>query len=222
MTKSIIFDMDGTLFQTNKILEISLSETFEYLRVKEGWEGETPIEKYREIMGVPLPVVWENLLPNYSNDVRIMANDFFHAKLIDNIYKGNGELYPNVTETFAYLKSNGYTIFVASNGLPEYLSAIVEYYKLNQWLTDVYSIQQIESQDKAELVRILVQKYNITGGALVGDRISDIRAAKSNGLLSIGCNFDFAQAEELQHADRIINDISELKSILEEGAFQIE
>jgi phosphoglycolate phosphatase len=51
----------GTLFQTNKILELSLEETFEDLRGKGLWKKETPIEIYREIMGVPLSVVWENL-----------------------------------------------------------------------------------------------------------------------------------------------------------------
>lgn len=213
MAKSIIFDMDGTLFQTNKILEISLEETFEYLRVKEGWEGRTPVEDYRKIMGVPLSVVWENLLPSYSNEIRLDVNDFFHEKLIENIYKGNGALYPNVEETFTYLKNSGYTIYIASNGLPEYLSAIVDYYKLNRWLTDVYSIQQIESKEKSELVRTLIQKCNITGGAMVGDRISDIQAAKLNGLLAIGCNFDFAQADELEQADIVINDIFELRGI---------
>lgn len=67
LKKAIIFDMDGTLFQTHKILENSLEETFTYLRDHDLWEKETPIQKYREIMGVPLPVVWETLLPKHSD-----------------------------------------------------------------------------------------------------------------------------------------------------------
>lgn len=206
--------MDGTLFQTNKILERSLEETFEYLRARVGYVGKTPIEKYQEIMGVPLPVVWEKLLPNFSNSIRMKVNNFFQESLIENINKGHGELYRHVQEIFTYLKDSGYLIFIASNGLPEYLSAIVKYYNLNRWVSDVYSIQQIESEDKSELVRHLVEKYKIKGGALVGDRISDIRAAKSNGLVAIGCNFDFAQPEELQQADVIINDLLEIKNVI--------
>ncbi len=59
MLRSIIFDMDGTLFQTDTILELALDETFEHLCSMNKWEGATPIDKYREIMGVPLPKVWE-------------------------------------------------------------------------------------------------------------------------------------------------------------------
>ena len=44
--------MDGTLFQTDKILELSLDDTFDHLRSLQLWDTVTPIEKYREIMGV--------------------------------------------------------------------------------------------------------------------------------------------------------------------------
>lgn len=90
MSFAVIFDMDGTLFQTDKILEHSLEETFDYLRSVHLWEGETPIEKYRAIMGVPLPVVWKTLLPNHSDEVRLNANELFHEKLIANINRGKG------------------------------------------------------------------------------------------------------------------------------------
>ena len=50
--------------------------------------------------------------------------------------------------------------------------------------------------------------------AVVGDRLSDINAAKDNDLVSIGCNFDFAQEDELSQAEVIIDDIIELKTIL--------
>jgi phosphoglycolate phosphatase-like HAD superfamily hydrolase len=40
----------------------------------------------------------------------------------------------------------------------------------------------------------------------VGDRLSDINAAKDNGLMAIGCRFDFAQEDELVQADATIDD----------------
>nr|WP_237458442.1 hypothetical protein [Pontibacillus yanchengensis] len=70
MPQTVIFDMDGTLFQIEKILEQSLDDTFHYLRLLEKWDAETPINTYRNIMGVPLPKVWETLLPHHSQDIR--------------------------------------------------------------------------------------------------------------------------------------------------------
>jgi phosphoglycolate phosphatase-like HAD superfamily hydrolase len=214
MSLSLIFDMDGTLFQTNKILEISLEETFKNLRALNLWEKETPIEKYREIMGVPLPVVWETLLPTHSDEIRQRTNDFFNKKLICNINEGNGALYPNVIEVFTYLKKNNISLYIASNGQIEYLNAIVRYYNLDQWVTETFSIQQIQTQNKSDLVGTIVAKYHIEKGVVIGDRLSDINAAKSNGLLAIGCNFDFAQEDELSQADIKIDSLLELKTII--------
>ena len=58
-----------------------------------------------------------------------------------------------------------------------------------------------------------MNKYDIKEAAVVGDRLSDINAAKDNGLIAIGCNFDFAQEDELAQADIVIDDLLELKDI---------
>lgn len=215
MIQTLIFDMDGTLFQTDKILEISLEDAFNHFRSLNKWNAETPIDKYREIMGVPLPKVWETLLPDHSNEERGLMDAYFLERLIDNIRSGKGDLYPNVREVFSYLKEMNCSIYIASNGLPEYLQAIVSYYRLDQWVTETFSIQQIDSLNKSDLVRMILGKYSITNNAaVVGDRLSDINAAKDNGLISIGCNFDFAQADELSQADIVIDELNELKTIV--------
>jgi phosphoglycolate phosphatase-like HAD superfamily hydrolase len=216
MLQSLIFDMDGTLFQTDKILEISLEDTFNYLRDMNEWDTVTPIDQYREIMGVPLPKVWETLLPLHSNARREQTDAYFLERLIENIRSGKGALYPNVIEVFNYLKENNCSIYIASNGLTAYLKAIVSYYNLENWVTETFSIQQIQSLNKSDLVQHIIEKYGITHAAVIGDRLSDIHAAKDNGLVAIGCNFDFARDDELVQADIVIDDLIELKTIVSE------
>src|SRR5690606_8719011 len=214
MTLAVIFDMDGTLFQTNKILELSLEDTFNYLRKQNKWDTVTPINTYREIMGAPLPIVWETLLPNHSLDVRKETDTYFLHSLIENIQYGKGALYSNAKETFEFLKENDYEIYIASNGLIKYLKAIVNYYHLDDWVTETFSIEQINTLNKSDLVQFIIKNYKITNGAVVGDQLSDILAAKNNGLLSIGCNFDFAREDELDQADFVIDDLLQITSIL--------
>ncbi|AFC30689.1 MTA/SAH nucleosidase / phosphatase [Paenibacillus mucilaginosus 3016] len=214
MTDSIIFDMDGTLFRTDTILEHALEETFDYLRDLKAWSAETPLQAYRAIMGVPLPVVWDTLMPEHTDQMKHEANAFFQKQLIQNIRSGKGQLYPGVTELLTYLKSKGFTIYIASNGEIEYLQAIVEHYSLDSWVTKTFSIQHIQSQSKTDLVAHIIRTYDIRRAAVVGDRLSDILAAKKNGLLSIGCRFDFAQEEELRQADVIVNHLVEVQDYI--------
>ncbi|WP_426455041.1 HAD-IA family hydrolase [Paenibacillus sp. S-38] len=218
MNYSVIFDMDGTLFQTDTILELSLEETFDYLRGVNQWEGETPLQQYREIMGVPLPVVWNTLMPDHSDSIRREANAYLQEKLIANIRSGKGQLYPGVHELLTDLKRKGRSLYIASNGEVEYLQAIVEHYQLDTWVTRTFSIRHVETQSKTDLVAHILQAYDIRDAAVVGDRLSDIQAAKKNGLLSISCRFDFAQEEELREADYVVNDLLEVRDYIDEAA----
>ncbi|QAS52110.1 HAD hydrolase-like protein [Halobacillus litoralis] len=215
MAQSFIFDMDGTIFKTDTILERSLEDAFIHLRSLNQWDSSTPIDQYREIMGVPLPEVWEALLPDHSNEIRAHMNDYFLERLIENIKSGKGALYSNIKEVFSFLKANDCSIYIASNGLTEYLSAIVSHYQLDNWVTETFSIEQIDSLSKTDLVQRITEKYKITDGVVVGDRLSDIKAAKENGLVAVGCRFDFAREDELSQADKVVDDFSELKQLLQ-------
>lgn len=213
MQQAVIFDMDGTLFQTNLILEPALVETFDVLRAEGLWDEETPIEKYQEIMGAPLQVVWETLCPNHSLQVREKSNETFHEKLIELIKLNRGALYPYTIEVLERL-SQKYNLYIASNGQVEYLQAIVDTYELNRFITKVYSIQSISSGHKSDLVKNVVEENNIVKGTVVGDRLSDINAAKDNALKAVGVNFDFAQVMELEKADKVIDNLKELNVLL--------
>lgn len=213
MNQAIIFDMDGTIFQTDKILEPALEATFNILRENGLWDGETPINKYREIMGVPLSVVWETLCPNFSQVDRENSDGLFQGNLNEMIRSHKGSLYPNVETTLQSLSSK-YDLFIASNGLWEYLQSIVDTYDLNRFFKKVYSIQLIPSGNKSELVKKVVEENKLTTAWIVGDRLSDFKAAKDNGLISVGVNFDFAQEDELKQADIVIDDIRELTTLI--------
>jgi len=213
VNKAIIFDMDGTLFQTNLILEPALEATFHVLRKEKLWNMPTPIEQYREIMGVPLPVVWETLLPNHSIEIRNKSNDYFHNHLIDLIRNHQGALYDDVEFTLNEL-SKKHPLFIASNGQIEYLQAIVETYNLERFIQHTYSIQLIGSGHKSDLVQMVKTENQIGEGYVVGDRSSDISAAKDNGLISIGVNFDFAQEDELKKANYVVNNFKEILELV--------
>jgi len=195
-----IFDMDGTLFR-------ALEDVFHDLRQEGRWEGETPLALYQQIMGVSLPEVWKTLLPDFSAADQQAADLKFRRSLEQAVEAGHGQLYPGTVELLARLKQVGHRVFIASNGWPSYLSAIVSTYGLEAYIDHVYSIEDIASGDKSALVREICQTHDITSGYVVGDRLSDFKAAHANGLVAIGCQFDFAQEQELAVADRVVQEL---------------
>ncbi|OEH93148.1 hypothetical protein BFG57_13225 [Bacillus solimangrovi] len=210
-----MFDIDGTLFQTNKVLEASLEKTFELLRKEGEWNEATPLEMYKEIMGVPLPVVWETLLAGKAQAIHKKADTLFLSFIIEEIRSGNGELYPGAVELLKSLKAKNIPVFIASNGLEAYLKEIVDYFQLEKYLKDVYSIQRSITNSKVDLVQLLLKEYGIKSGVVIGDRASDIEAATNNDLLSIGCTFGFGNETELEGANYLINELNEVNGILD-------
>ncbi len=203
-----IFDMDGTLFQTNAVLAHALEDVFHELRQTGRWEGETPVALYQQIMGVSLPEVWQTLLPDFSAADQQAADQKFRNSLEQAVKAGHGRLYPGTVELLTRLKQAGHFVYIASNGWPSYLSAIVTTYGLEAYIDHVYSIEDIRSGDKSTLVREICKTHYISSGYVVGDRLSDFKAAHANGLAAIGCQFDFAQEQELAVADRVVKELS--------------
>lgn len=217
MKFAVIFDMDGTLFQTEKILVPALHKTFDQLCSERKWSGDTPVEKYLQILGVTLKEVWRQLLPDSSEEIREQADQLFLKFLVEEIQSGNGELYPQVKETIKTIYQQKVPMFVASNGLEDYISAICEYFGLNSFFIDQYSAGRFNCTSKIKLVEMLVEVYGIEHALMVGDRSSDIQAGKQNGLWTIGCDFGFAHENELMEADYIVKNFEEIIPIVEKS-----
>ncbi|MCK1994061.1 HAD hydrolase-like protein [Peribacillus muralis] len=207
-----IFDMDGTLFQTNEILGSSLERTFDILRAEGSWRGIAPLAAYQRIMGVPLSVVWETLMPEHPDHIRQQADRLFLECLNQEIKEGKGQLFPNVLETLSTFKELGISVFIASNGLEKYLEEICSYFGLHQYVTDIYSVQRSAEGSKSDLVRMLLNDHQIQNAMMIGDRKSDIEAAKKNSLTAVGCQFGFAEEQELNDADVLIADFRDLQT----------
>ncbi|MFD2116546.1 HAD hydrolase-like protein [Paenibacillus yanchengensis] len=214
--EAIIFDMDGTLLETESLLVHVHKRLFDTLR-EEGLYVEQPpkLAALLGCLGMLLEDIWKKLMPNSSQAARDRADELMLQYEIEGLAAGEGDLYPGVVETLEKLQEQGVRLFVASNGLEQYIRKIVHYKQMEPLFTDLYSAGQYETASKVDLVRLLLHKYEITSAWMVGDRSSDIEAAKKNGLVAIGCAYaKYGQSEELNEADILISQFSELETLL--------
>lgn len=212
---AILFDMDGTLFQTEKLSTPAFTRTFEKLQDKGLWAGPIPDEReITNVLGMTIEQVWNRLLPGASNEAVEAADTFLLENEIELIRKRITDLYPDVKETLEALHAKGAALFVASNGQEAYIDAICEEYGLKPLLTDLYSAGRFSTKTKNDLVAKLLADYQIKQAIMVGDRHSDVEAGKTNGLFTIGCDFGFAQQGELDGADVVITNFSQLLDTL--------
>jgi len=213
-TEALIFDLDGTLFQTDSILDEAYYQTFYKLKEKGLYDDKIPsIKKMYNCVGMIGNDLWSELLPNSTKQVQHYASNLILSFQIDKLKKGLGKLYPSVIETMQNLYQNNYRLFVASNGLENYVKSIIKYSKLEELIEEVYSAGEYGTTSKVELVELILENHNIDNAWMIGDRSSDVEAGKKNGLFVVGCNYaNFKKEKELVNADIVIN---EMKDVLE-------
>ena len=215
---AFIFDMDGTLFQTETLAIPAFYRTFDRLVEQGLYSGTFPTEEQiQSSFGMTTKELWIHLLPDANEEVRKQADQWMLEEELHLLQQGKGALYPGVTSVLHQLNEVGWPLFIASNGMGAYVRRIVEVHGLRSLFKGIYTAGDYQTDAKENLVKILMTEHHITGGYMVGDRSSDVRAGKKNGLTVIGCKYadfpQFGQEMELKEADVIIESFLDLLKI---------
>jgi phosphoglycolate phosphatase len=215
LPEAMIFDLDGTLFQTETLLIPAYYRLFDQLRSEGLYEGETPdISLILGSLGMLLTDIWLKVMPSASIAAKERANVLLLQYQLEGLDDKVGELYPGVLDTLAILHRRGIRLFVASNGLENYVKGVVSAKGLDYLFEALYSAGEYQTQSKVDLVRMLLDEYELETAWMVGDRSSDVEAGKGNHLFVVGCNYaDFGNPDELKEADVIITKFNELLTL---------
>lgn len=216
--EAVIFDMDGTLFETDTLLVPVHNRVFETLREERLYENETPpVERLLSCLGMLLEDIWRQVMPDSTEAARKRADELLLQYELEGLERGEGELYPYVEQTLRELKGRGVKLFVASNGLEDYVKGVARYRGIAELFDGLYSAGEFATASKVDLVARLLKDHSVKTAWMVGDRSSDVEAGKGNGLQTIGCAYaTYGRKAELDGADVLITDFRELTRLLDQ------
>ena len=201
-----IFDMDGTLFQSELLAVPAFRTGLERMKAQ-GMavpDGITD-EQIAGTFGYTHDVIWEKLMGSrISAEDQALADRWILEEELEGLKRGSGALYDAVSETLATLRSEGALLAVASNGQQPYIEGIVEQFGIRELFSGLYSASGYQMKSKVDLVRLLLEEIPHHKAYMVGDRSSDVEAGRENGLVTVGCAFGFAHDKELVHAHYIV------------------
>ena len=150
MKQGIIFDMDGTLWDSTVGVAESWNEILKQEKVN---RIPLTVEDFRGIMGKTMDVIAAKFFPDMPEKERMELLD--KCGEYENEYlSGHGAvLYPGVEETFAKLKEK-YELYIVSNCPSGYIEAFLSYYKLGKYISDreCYGNNEKQKEDNIALV----------------------------------------------------------------------
>lgn len=211
MYKNILFDFDGTVFDTVKGIERSVK----YALDKNGIV--LSVDSFRRFAGPPFKVIFKE---NYGFDDELIVKiikAFREDYLPYGIYESSP--FPGIAELLDELRQNGFKLAIATLKPRTMAVELLERSGLYGKF-DVISGQiaeGIETLTKAEIVR---SAMDMLGAApedtvLVGDTKYDVVGGHEAGLKVIGVRYGYAESGELENAgaDIIVETLGDLKKL---------
>lgn len=206
-SKLIIFDVDGTLNQTERYAVAAYRKALgEYKR------DEYSDEELKNRIGAPFS---EDLKFFFEQDDDL--SERFFQTVSEYWFEGmkkNAAPFPGTAKMLEQLKELGYKTAVCSNAFQEELECLLK--TLN--LKDKFDYIQALTQEgtKIHSLEMLLDKCRPVWAVMVGDRIYDLEAAKANSLPFIGCLYGYSAPGELDECKYSVSDVSEIPRIIEQ------
>ncbi len=213
--KGIIFDMDGTVWDSSENVAASWTEMIQKMGYKDKYVTRDDITS---VMGKPMDVI-ANTLFTYTTEgperdaLRAACEHYENEYLREH----GGILYDGVLETWEKLKEMGYHIYIVSNCQAGYIEAFLEYYGISfgEALDLVEDIECYGNNflQKAENIRLIATRNALTSSCYVGDIQSDYDATMAAGLPFIHARYGFGTIDaEVPY----INNFPELLNVVPE------
>ena len=193
MKKGIIFDMDGTVWDSSegvakawtvKIHEAGYTDRF------------VTKEDIQSVMGKPMDVIADTLFTYTEKGperdaLRFSCENYENEYLTEN----GGILYDGILETWAKLKEMGYHVYIVSNCQAGYIESFLTYYKIPYGTPDDL-VEDIECYgnnflQKDENIRLIAERNGLTAACYVGDIQSDYDATVKAGFPFIHAKYGF-------------------------------
>lgn len=196
--KAIIFDLDGTLWDTTTEVKTIWEE------VASTYKIEIKDKQIKDIMGLTKDEIIQYL---FGDNIPLGEKFIEECQNKENEYLSQygGGIYENTIKAIKKL-SQKYDLFIVSNCQVGYIEAFLKYYQLQCYFKD-YESSGNTGKDKEFNIKTILERNNIENAIYVGDTKKDYLASKNNNIKFIFAKYGFGVCE---FYDDCINDIMDL------------
>lgn len=205
-----IFDLDGTVVNPGT----AIPRCINYALKKQGLKA-VPIERLKRYIGFPLADIFGEITGRKDKRFIKRCVDFYRERFHK---EGISEhrLYPGIVGLLDAVASKG-KLYVASTKPQESCDMVLDHLGIRNLFTSAYGAEFAgKNPKKVDLIRNVLQKEGIKSGIIIGDRASDIDAAKKCKCVSVGVSYGYGTKEELTQAgaDVVAETVGELRQCL--------
>ena len=193
-TKTIIFDLDGTLLNTLDDIHLSIN----YALKKFGYE-EHSINETRNFVGSGIQKAIERAIPKVTDISELqLITECFKTYYKDNMY-AHTKPYDGIIDMLKILKQKGYKTAVLSNKYDIAVKSLVKRYFENFIDISIGESETIRRKPQIDGINKIITELNtdIKSSIFIGDSEIDIQTAKNADIPCISVLWGFKTKEFL-------------------------
>ena len=213
MYKTLLFDLDGTLTNSEEGIIKSLEYAFDSLGLEK-----PSYEMLRRFIGPPLTVSFHEYMHFDDETTENAIKKYRERYLVTGIYENAP--YEGIPELLNELKNKGFRLAIATTK-PEHMALkVTDHFDMTKYFETVSGAVG-EGDTKDGVIRRACERMNIPENEwdsilMTGDRKFDIIGAHQCGIKCVGVDWGFAPEGEFREygADFTVGTVDELKSFL--------
>lgn len=212
MIKTVIFDMDGVIVDTEPVHRYAYYKQFTELNI------EVPEEMYTSFTGLSTRNTFQTLkgnFPSIEHEVedliqwkRNIFNDAFDTK--EDLY-----LLAGVEDLIKDLYAKGIQLILASSASKVTIERVFTRFNLHQYFSHIVSGEDFPQSKPNPAIFIHAASLSIAPKEeciIIEDSTNGIKAAKGAGIFCVGYRSEHSNLQDYSEADIVINHFSELNA----------
>lgn len=208
---TILFDLDGTLINTNDIIIRSFRSTFD----RHFPNVLVTDEEIHSFIGPTL----EQTFGEYTKDpfvIQDMINSYREYYVVYEI--GNFQIYPDVLKVVTDLKEKGYRLGILTSKFKEAAWPSFTHYGLENVFDSFTALDDVEHpKPHRNAVDVALGNFpNHKQAIMIGDNQGDVLAGKNAGIYSAGVAWSFKGAAHLMEVEPhfMLSDMNDIYRVL--------
>lgn len=205
MKKGLIFDMDGTLWDSAENVALSWNEAIQ----NAGYNfRKLSKEDIMSVMGKTMVDIADIIFSDYSKEERMKLLTLCCDNENAYLESHGGELYPDLEDTFIRLKEK-YNLYIVSNCQSGYIEAFLSYYGFGKYFDDIECYGN-NLLPKGENIALLAKRNELDRAYYVGDIQADYEATMEAGYEFIHAAYGFGTISAVVPELEAFNKLPEL------------
>lgn len=189
---SIIFDVDGTLWDSTEIVARAWNE---YLK-SENVDLRLTADTLKGLFGQLLPDIARQLFPGFSDQEQMRLIDGCTDAEHQALHRQCAPVYPDLERVLKAL-SGRFPLFIVSNCQAGYIELFLEKTGFRPYFTG-HLCPGDTGEAKAENIMRIVRDHHLSSPVYVGDTAGDYNACRKAGVPFIFAAYGFGQVQDPQ------------------------